>query len=175
MGSKEFQTFKVDAAEHGTFHEPALVNPRRMVPVGRFFPAEPGRRRCPAIPRPWQALSVCSGFPAASGQFCCALGVQEFLPGCGASSVSPAGLPAKKVGWEQGWRVWYWTVTAGKGTGPLTNGHRISLPWVQDRSFCWPLNTALGCIRSIFKIVVLLPNVGSVTRGLWALTSTFQA
>lgn len=47
------------------------------------------------------------GFPQQheSLRFCCALGVQELLTGCGASSVSLAGLAPEKVGWEQGLHV----------------------------------------------------------------------
>lgn len=96
MGSEEFQAVGVDAAEHGS-----AGKSRRAVPVLNSSRSA-GPRRCPALPRPWQTLRLRSGFPAASGQFSCALGAGELLPGCAVSSVCPAGPPAGKVGWEQG-------------------------------------------------------------------------
>lgn len=73
----------------------ALVEPRRAAPAGarKALPGNPaalaGAQRPLRVPSSIGEVLLCSGGSGA-------------LPGCGASRVCAAGLPAEKAGWERG-------------------------------------------------------------------------
>lgn len=123
---------------------------------GRSVRSGPGARLLPAGPGPKALLGHRAAladaqrplrFPSSIG----ALLLCSRSPGAPAWVWSIQCLSCRAAcgeGWVGAeWRVWHQTVTAGRGTGPLTTGTE---PRVPDRSLCWHLNTALGCTPCTF-------------------------